>query len=128
MRTVTAVGNPESENVLAMSGLQRRLDDWSVKPVELNQKAFVLSLAWTISGSTHAIVSLQMGYPELCRTTDAKVDDDGKGARADPKGDAQNLFISVPTVAANSCVMDAVLKLVDPRRGAPNPGPGSAGK
>jgi hypothetical protein len=102
-RTVTAIAAGATPSRLGV-------DDSNPKLVELNQQAFIFSLGWTISRSTHAIVSIQMGYPELCPNPKSESKDDaGKDGEKD-KGHEE--YIWVETLKRNSCVMKSVVQLL----------------
>ena len=127
IRTITAVDGLDADNLPARSSRPpREMDDWNVKLVEINQQAFTLSSGWTISKSTYAIVSLQMGYPELCQNpnSEAKQDDKKKAEgetkeetaeeekKVTEKGQKKNVYLSVPTLEKNSCVVRSVVELL----------------
>jgi hypothetical protein len=115
---------------LVQRGVQSgREDDWKVTLFEIDERGFSLSLGWKISKSTHEIVSLQMGRPELC--TDANIASmhppkppptfsppGSEGERSDlavaSKAAADKPEISVPTLLANSCFMRSVMRIIDP--------------
>ena len=107
-RTVTAVAARAAPSRLGV-------DNSNPKLVELNQQEFVLSLGWTISRSTHAIVSVQMGYPELCPkpspTSESKGDADKDDADKD-KDKKHEEYIWVETLKRNSCVMKSIVQLL----------------
>jgi hypothetical protein len=89
-----------------------RDDQWKATLVELDHESFSFALGWNISHATRAIVSLLMGWPELCSllpfpSDSAAAEDAAKGAKT-------TLKISPQTIRANSCVMRALSKLVEP--------------
>ena len=114
MRTL---GETDANNVKALekraSPAQRGdADEWTTTVVELDHQSFTLALGWNISRTTHAIVSLMMGWPELCAQIALAPDSapEAFGAKAEklaPK-------ISTQNIRANSCVMQALSKLVQP--------------
>jgi hypothetical protein len=69
--------------------------------------AFSLALGWNISQSTHAIVSLMVGWPELCPALAA-------ASRNESEDESSGSKISAQTIRANSCVLQALTKLVTP--------------
>ncbi|RTL64940.1 MAG: hypothetical protein EKK41_20970 [Hyphomicrobiales bacterium] len=80
---------------------------WKAAVVELDQNAFTLPLSWEISRATHGIVSLAVASTGLC---------DHRSMVADP-GDRSEIHsndVSLPSIQANSCVLQSVLKLLDP--------------
>jgi hypothetical protein len=102
-RTVTAVA---AQAVPSRLGL----DDSNPKLVELNQQAFIFSLGWTISRSTHAIVSIQMGYPERCPPPSPK--SESKDDADKEKDKRHEEYIWVETLKRNSCVMKSIVQLL----------------
>jgi hypothetical protein len=81
-------------------------DDWNVKLVETDQETFNLSLGWRISNLTYRIVSVQMGDPDICTK---------ENREKKPPSTSTNTSIWVPTLLANSCVMQSIVRLLDPR-------------
>jgi hypothetical protein len=115
MRTL---GETDAKNVKALAkrtspAQQGDVDEWTTTVVELDHQSFTLALGWNISRTTHAIVSLMMGWPELCSQIPSAPDSEpeafvAKAEKLAPKISAQN-------IRANSCVMQALTKLVEPR-------------
>jgi hypothetical protein len=86
-------------------------DDWQATLVEVDPTTFSLSLGWRISSSTYEIVSLQMGHPALCTEPNKQIEPgQGRGG----------VYLSVPTLVANSCVMKSVQKLLALTKGGPD--------
>jgi hypothetical protein len=72
---------------------------WRAAVIALDQRSFDLPLGWTISRTTHGVVSLMVGHSEMCARGD------GKG----PPAPDQGLLI-----LENSCVMRAIEELLAP--------------
>jgi hypothetical protein len=76
---------------------------WRAAVITLDQRFFDLPLGWMISRTTHGVVSLMVGRPELCAPAKAK---------RPQAGDRRDLFIP-----ENSCVMRAIEDLLAPPPG-----------
>lgn len=81
---------------------------WKIAVVELDQTAFTLPLSWDISRATHGIVSLAVASTGLCT-------DHLKVTSSTESGENHPTDLSLSTIHANSCVLQSVLKLLDPR-------------
>jgi hypothetical protein len=80
---------------------------WKTAVVELDQKAFTLPLSWEISRATHGIVSLAVASVGLC-------EDQAKVTNPTGASDVHSTDVSLSAIHANSCVLQSVLKLLDP--------------
>ena len=88
--------------------------DRKARLVELDDRRFTFALGWRISRSTHEIVSLQMGRPEVCTASRQSARDPAE--EMDERAQSQRSSISEETLVANSCVMHAVVDLLSLRK------------
>jgi hypothetical protein len=109
MRTLAETdGNNIKELRSRASRAQNGYDDkWKAALIEIDRQSFSLALGWNISQSTHAIVSLMVGWPELCPALAA-------ASRNESEDESSGSKISAQTIRANSCVLQALTKLVTP--------------
>ena len=109
MRTLAETdGNNIKELRRRSSRAQNGYDDkWKAALIEIDRQSFSLALGWNISQSTHAIVSLMVGWPELCPALAA-------ASRNESEDESSGSKISAQTIRANSCVLQALTKLVTP--------------
>lgn len=80
-------------------------DGWQVARVELDADSLRLALGWKISRATHRLVSLLMAPPQKCGET-------GSTMAAPGSRGGESLGISSASVSGNSCVIDALAKLL----------------
>lgn len=116
-RTIAIADPPYAASLHTPTSLVPR-EDWSARLVEIDQQKFSLALGWRISKSTHEIVRLLMGDPDLC--TDKNL---GRVAPSDPTPnapadkDAGEKTISARTLLENSCLMKSVVDLLTTPKG-----------
>ena len=82
-------------------------DKWKAAVIELDRQSFSLALGWSISQSTHAVISLMVGWPELCPLL-------ANASQSELEEEAAGPKISAQTIRANSCVLQALTKLITP--------------
>jgi hypothetical protein len=87
---------------------------WKVTLVELDHESFTLALGWKMSNATNTLVSLMVGHSDLCAAMATRAPTGPGDSEMDQDGSRRNTMqISAGTIRANSCVMQAVSKLID---------------
>lgn len=134
-RTLGALHDLDEEGRPKHEARKGSRDGWKSAVIEVDQESFTLALGWQISAATHSLISSMMGEPTLCQkfhpvqelAIEQSQDDEavsiaeGEAGLQDAlKGDAgeedalKGLKIA-SRMRNNSCIMKAVLALVDPR-------------
>jgi hypothetical protein len=82
---------------IGQSGASRS-DDWTVKPIELDAERFHLPLGWTLSQTTHRLVSMLVAPPDIC-----------------PKPrPATAALAELPAMVRNACAADDIAAFLTP--------------